>query len=374
MRTQFKKAHIKSYLCGALLVGAGLIPSAALAQDPTLAPPDTGVGEVGEDAEPTIGVAAEESIEESALENDKNWSVSATLSTRIYQGMFVDLANESDEFSSPNAIDPGYSFSRWSNVYSLGAGYKLSDFNFGARVSWSHLMTPGGGALEQYEFRFHDVSLSAGWSGYTIDAIDTTVTASYGLSLPTSMSSQASNRIVGNSLGVGISRTFLDTITLSYRLGGGWTPHTTTAPTDDPEDVQIYREDEIVGNEVATVGGYNTQFSLSNSLSASFPIWEKLSGSVSYSLSKYWSYAHDTDDGYSANIEGIQTGRNTGDAVSASLGLSYPIGNHVHLSGGISSSQRPKTSDNKSFRFPWWNFAGAAANRSSINFSVTGTY
>lgn len=388
MRTQFETIQLKTYLCGALLLGAGLLPSTALAQDPssanagtatkvedpTLSQPEGDIS-ASESTEQTTGLAADGSVDTEPEKDKKGWSVSAGVSTRFYQGMFVDLGNTDSNISSPYASDTSNSFSRWSNIYTLGAAYKLSDFNFGVNAAASHWLSRSGGIDESNEFRFQDLALTAGWNGYTIDPIDTKFSATYSLILPTSQISRASNLNVGNYLGLSLSRTFFEKLSLSYTLSGGWTPHSTPVATGDPDDIQIYREDEVVGNEIATVGNFNTQFSLTNSFVASIPVWEKLRAAVSYSYSGYWTYgSEDDDDGFTAQQEGIQTGRNYGDSTTATAGLSYPIGDYISVAGGISTSQQPKTSDNKSFRFPWWNFSGAAGNRSSINLSVSGSY
>lgn len=386
MRTQKKMAPTRVSICAALLLGAGLLPASALAQEPASASPatatkrvdatlDTRDSQIPEPDETAVELSAQEALDDAEKKDDKKWSLSASVGTRIYQGMFVSLSNDSDELSNPHASEPSDAFARWSNVYSVGAGYRLDDFNLGIGLSASQWLTSGGGSLEPYEFRLHDVSLSAGWKGYNIEAIDTNISLSYGMSLPTSVYSRASNLILGNSLSLGVSRTFFEKLTLSYGLSGGWTPHTTSSPTVDRKIAQIFREDDIVGNEVQVVGGVSTEFSLSNSLSASFPIWDKLSGSVSYAYSRYWSHYRDVDEEFNADFDGLQTGgRNTGDGVSGSASLSYPLGSYLSVSAGISTSQQPKTSDNKSFRFPWWNFSGAAANRSSVNFNLSGRY
>ena len=41
---------------------------------------------------------------------------------------------------------------------------------------------------------------------------------------------------------------------------------------------------------------------------------------------------------------------------------------------GARSAMPPKTSDNRPFRFPFWNMEGAAANRSSLYISLGASY
>jgi hypothetical protein len=61
-------------------------------------------------------------------------------------------------------------------------------------------------------------------------------------------------------------------------------------------------------------------------------------------------------------------------AVSTSAKLSYRLNKYLRFSGGIGSFMSPKTTDNKSFRFPFWNTEGAAANRSWVQLGVKATY
>jgi hypothetical protein len=359
--------NFKKYITGAFVAGALLAPGAAWAQAEQL-------GNPVESAEESLDEAVEEELEADGAA-EKPWSVSATLLTRGYQGLFIGLENEDDGLSADAADTPSSAFDRWLNLYVLAGGYSLDDFSFGAEIVWSHWMTPGGGYNEQYEFRFEDPSLSASWKGYEIEPIETTISASYLASLPASDVSQTANLVLGNSLSATASRKFFDAISLSYTLGGGWSAHTTEVATVSPETAQIYRETDRVGNGgLATHNGYNTQFSLTNALAASFPIWDKLSGAASYSMTKYWTYDVDNDDQFTPDGDAIQTGRMTADRTVASLGLSYPIGDYVSLGGGIRTVQAPKTDDNRSFRFPWWNFSGSARNASAFQLSVTGSY
>ncbi|QDG52943.1 hypothetical protein FIV42_20005 [Persicimonas caeni] len=365
MRDDFKK-----YLTGAILAGAVMAPGAVWAQ--TDDPADAGA------IEEDLDEAVEEDLE-SGEAAEKPWTVSATLLTRAYQGMFADPANQDPALDPRNgqAGPASAAFDRWLNLYVVSAGYSYEDFSFGADLTWSHWMTRGGGSVEPNEFRFEDTGLSASWSGYEIEPIDTTVSARYSATLPTSLESRTSNLIVGNTLTTSASKTFFEKLTLSYSLAGSWTPHTTEMATNAPDTVQILRETDpltTASGEFPDNEYYNSQFALTNALSASIPVWDKLNASISYSLTKYWTYHVDNDDALAADIDGIQTGRMTSDVSIAAASLSYPIGDYVNVSGGIRTAQAPKTSDNSSFRFPWWDTTSAASNRSAFQLAITGTY
>lgn len=364
MRDDFKK-----YLTGAILAGAVMAPGAVWAQ----------VDDV-----PSVG-AAEEDLDEVVEEDlesgdvaEKPWSLSATLVNRFYQGMFTDLENDDPGLNPKNgqAADPSAAFDRWLNIYVLGGSYTYEDFSFGGEVLWTHWLTVGGGLNEPNEIRFEDASVSASWSGYTIEAIDTKVSAGYELGIPLSDVSRTSGLIVSNSLSAGVSRTFFDKLTLKYSLGGSWLPHDQKVATADPEVVGIFRENERVADDVVAIGGVNTEFALSNSLSASIGVWEDLRASIGYTFTKYWTYdqGYTPDDPETPNVDGIQYGRMTSDLTTATASLSYPIGDYVSLSGGLRTVQQPKTPDNSSFQFPFWNFTSAARNSSAFQLAITGSY
>lgn len=386
MLTQVKKTQITLCAGAALLLSLGMFPAQAVAQDdptsaspatatalddPTLAEPDRSKDKEGDS--PSVEVREKSDAEDD--EDDKDWSLMLSLSSQMYQGMFVNLENQSSDLSSPHASDPSGSFGRWSNSYSIVGSYQLDDFQLLGSFDVSHWLTRGGGSIEPYELRASDVNLGLSWDGYKIEPIDTKIALAYTMGLPVSVYSRNANLILDNRLAASVSRKFFDKLTLRFTTLGGWSPHTTTSPTVDKEIAQIFREDDIVGNEIQVLGGVSTEFSWSNALAVSFPIWDKLSASATYSYTRYWSHHRDLDPQFDAPLQGLQTsGRNTGDAVTGTLGLSYPVLKYLSLSGGISSSQTPKTADNKGFRFPWWNFSGAGANLSRVYLSATATF
>ncbi len=361
MRDNFKK-----YLSGALLAGVVLAPSVTWAQDTKGADETTKSSTESNDS-----ATVEKDADAKKDANKKPWSVSATVLTRAYQGMFTGLADQNPKYSSPNAADPSASFKRWLNLYVVDLGYSVGDFSFGAEGVVSQWLTTAGGYNGPHEVRLEDTALTASWSGYNIEAIDTRISAGYELDLPTSTVSRAAGLIAANSLGVSVSHTFFDKLSLSYTLGGSWLPNVSPDAELPANVVNIYRPEEKVGSDVR-VGGLNTEFGLSNGLKARIPVWDKLSASVSYSITKYWTYADQNNDQYTSTY--AKVGRGTSDVTSASLALSYPINDYLSVAGGIRNRQLPKTADNSSLKFPWWDFTGAADNASAIQFSVTGSY
>ena len=377
---------LKIGLTGAALVALIGLPSAAFSQ---VAPP--GGAEASDDE---LGEDVDAMVEEEA-EEKRPWSVSAGLMTRVGQGVFVK--QEADTEVGEEVGEADAFADRVVNVYSLSGSYTLEDFTFGLEMGFNHWLTRGGGysavpyssnANEAQEFSFQDIGLTASWAGYNIEPIDTKVTANYAAYLPTSKISQTENLILTNVLGAGLSKTFFEKLTLSYSLSGLWLPHTTNAPTvsADVDTVQRNRAlidgafSDVTGNGEVIQPGRNIEWGLANALSASFPIYEDLSFSASYSVTKYWTYWADNNDENRPEIRDddgnlvADAGRGEADIVSTSVSLSYPVNDYLSLSGGLYSRGPAKSTDNGALRFPFWNTQGAANNFSAFQFSITGTY
>ncbi|MGM0558575.1 MAG: hypothetical protein ACQEVA_19475 [Myxococcota bacterium] len=372
-------------LTGAALVALIGLPSTAFAQ---VAPqePEATEDELDEDVDAMIEEEAEEK---------KPWEVSASLMTRVGQGTFVQQEPDT-EFGREEGPAEGFA-NRVVNVYSLSPSYKLDDFTFSGSLSFSHWLTRGGGtsavpyssnANEPNEFRLQDIGLSAAWSGYSIEPIDTRVSANFTTYLPTSKVSQTENLILTNVLSGSLSKTFFEKLSLTYGLSGLWLPHSTTSPTIDPEVADNIRTgtlladatSDLAGNGEAKIAGYNIEYGVGTSLSASIPVWKDLSFSTSYSLTKYWTYDIDNDDQRRSELEdenGVRvadSGRGTADISTTTLSLSYPVNDYLSLSGGLYTRGPVKTLDNKGFRFPFWNTNGAANNFSAVQLSIEGSY
>ncbi len=309
-----------------------------------------------------------------AKESDKNWSLSAGLRSSVSQGTFASVANDTEWKDVVKA--PDNSYDRVSMSLSLGAGYQLDEFDFGIGFGMSQYLTEGGGSGTVQEFRISDVSLSAGWSGHTFESTGIRIAPSLSVGLPASTSSRYSSLLFDTSLGIGISKRFFNKVTLSYSLSGTTFFHRYTTPIVSIEKIgrenALYRAEELVSSTHFAVGGRNSQYSLGNSFSIRVPLWSKLSMGVSYGLFTHWSYAGDNDDDLASDNACI--GRCSGQSSSGSVSFNYGVNDWLSVNAGLNSRQAPKTSDNKSFRFPFWNFTGAGANMSSFSLGISAVY
>jgi len=327
------------------------------------------------DEEADISASADDETEE-AEEDSKDWAVSARLATGIGQGTFVNVAPDPEYDGIVE--DPSNAYDRWNMSLSLTPSYTVMDLvSVSATVAWTQQMLAGGGINEPNELRFQDVGLDISWVGHKFESIPISVDAGASLAFPTIDQSQTATLSVGTSLNGGVSYKLFDKLTLRYDLGLGKDFHEYTSPvvTDDVAGIDnlIWRAG---GSERVSGGllleGVNSEYALSNSFSASLPVWDKLRFSVSYAFSTYWTYDVVKKDELSNEI--TQDGRDVAQGVSSSVSLSYPFLDYFTGSVALRTSTQPKTSDNRSFNFPFWNVDGAASNSSQLQFAVRAAY
>lgn len=348
------------------------VPAAVIAQP--MPQPDVEPG--AEDPED----AAEEEVEgEMDDEEDRDWSVSGSLRMRVGQGTFVSVANDTEY---ADEIDDGSgAFNRVSLGVGISPTYRLGDYTLAGEIGFSQYLSAGGGSIRPYEGRFQDIELSASHEeGYTFDSIGVTLSPSANVTLPASKASRATTLITGTSLSLGVSKTFFDTLTLSYGLSGSRNFHQYTSPVVNIDEIgeenALYRVDgteAIEPGRFMMPGRLNTQWGLSHSLSAMAMFGGKVMAMVNYSLMNSWSYAAGGyDDEFSSQYQ-CKT-RCSGQMAMGMINVNYILNETVSLSMGLSNAQSPKTSDQRSYNFPFWNFSGAASNSSSISMGIMGSY
>ena len=360
-----------------------LVATPAFAEEegtPAEAPAEAPAEETTESAEEADATAqasadGEEAADEEApaAEEGKDWSVTATLLTSVSQGTFADVSNDTEWAGK---IDDGdNAFDRVNLVYDLSGSYSLGDFSLSSGLTWVQWLTDGGGFNGPGEVRFQDIPLSIDWAGHSFESTGISVGSGVSFSFPTSATSQISTLIVGTSAYASVRRTFLETLGVSLTLSGGKDFHEYKGPVVDSEEVDAIARtggSEVLGSGLILVDGINTEYFLSTSLGLSFGIWDKLRGSVSYSFSNFWSYDWNNDDDLAASR--ADAGRGLTQRTDARFGLSYPVLDYFTLALSTRTYQAPKTDDNKSYRFPFWNTTGAARNFSSVRLAVVGSY
>ncbi len=318
-------------------------------------------------------------------DEDRPWAVSMSLRSMVGQGTFAQVSNDTEWAGQ---IDDGRNaFNRWNLVFGISPSYQVGDFNFSASLSWVQWLTPGGGnatsslsggANEPYQFRFQDIGLNAGWRTFTSDALGVSATPSLSVRLPTSKVARTETLLLDVGASLSLRRTFFDKLTLSGGLSANQYFHEYTSPVVDIDVVghdnvhyRVGGAEDIEPGRIS-IGGRNLQYQVGTTLGASFGLPANLSASINYGLFNYWTYDVDNDDEFMS--EHAKPGRGWSQVTMGSFGLSYQVNEWIGTSLMATTIQTPKTADNKSFRFPFWNFAGAASNSTGITLGVSGSY
>lgn len=323
-------------------------------------------------------------VEDAALENladsddSKNWSIGYSARMNVGQGTFARLSNDTiwaDE------IHDGSGFQNRVNMaFSVNPSYTWNDFTFSSSLSFNQWLTAGGGSIRPYEGRFGGIGINSSgrFTGINIEQLGLRVTPTASVNIPILRSPTQRTSTFRGSLGGGasLSKTFFRQLTLSYSLSGSLSFFDFTSPVVDigriGEENAIFRAEgaEAVAPGFIAVGGINSPWSLNNSLTASFRIGQ-VSTSVTYAYSRRWAFDVERDPEFASIYE--CEGRCFGDSMRGAINLSYRINEHFNLSGGVSSGGLPKSSDQQTFNFPFWNFE-SAVGPSSLNIGIGGSY
>lgn len=341
-----------------------------------------------EEAEADAEEAAEEAIDEIEDEvfadkddekDSKDWSVTGSVGIHVGQGTFARVSNDTQWAGE---VDDGRGFqSRVSMNFSVTPSYRWKDFTVSSTLSFQQWLTPGGGFNAPYEGRFGDIGINAsgGWKGWTIEQLgDLRISPRASVNIPIIRSAMTRTASFRGSVGGGlnVSKNFFSKLTLSYGLSGSRSFHDYTSGVVDIDRIgqenALFRAQgaEAVAPGLLAVGGVNSPWALNNSLSANFRVGD-LSATVTYAYSRRWSYNVTEADEFSSEIQ--CAGVCSGDSMRGAISLGYRINDWLNLSGGVSSGGLPKTADQRSFNFPFWNF-NSAVGPSAINIGVSGTY
>jgi hypothetical protein len=147
-----------------------------------------------------------------------------------------------------------------------------------------------------------------------------------------------------------------------------------TVSSNDEYPVAVARakgNEELTSNLIAT-GAQNTSFNVLNSLMASWIINDQWSLTMQLGIINSFKYTDFPDDQYTA--ENAKSGRGRSDWTFGVVDLTYQPWKHYGFSLGVSSYQPAKTADNKSFRFPFFDFSSEANNYTNFYFDVFATF
>jgi hypothetical protein len=316
----------------------------------------------------------------------KPWSVSASLSSSMGQGVFSDAAYA------------GYSY-----AFTLAGSYTVDPkwLSLGLRLPFDQELTCAYNTATPNCRRFNvrDLGISASVPELYKDDVYTgiKVTGGVSLSFPFSEASRDSEQAFAGGLSVGLSRSFENvgpgTLSLSWSTGlrHAFSPTARTLASDEtPSKVHNCRAVNKNDKLECLTSMANSRLSVSNGLTISYSFLEKFSASYSFQISNTLSSRlHDSEDP-GLLTAGVVYDPNTGHSPNANVGrraqsdvtvstleISYSVLDQLSVGLGLSTGQGPFIQDGNnpwSLRNPFWDVKEHEYNLSTFFLDVAATY
>ncbi len=238
------------------------------------------------------------------------------------------------------------------------------------------------GAARPYDTVMGDIAVGMNWSLRHDDAQGKHVPvelpggfrlgAGLSLTLPTSRSSRYQNKYTALSPSLSLSRPrlFSGHLSLAYSVGVVKNfNRTTNAGIESSDGTALARPTgpELLGTQVLT-SSVNTSFAIRNLVSASASFDDHWSLSVMYLLLNNFKYYDAPCDQYTSIH--ATCGRGRSDTQVGIVSLGYDFDGHTSLSLNALTASPPFSADNKSYRFPLFDFRSTTDNYSSVSAEV----
>lgn len=285
------------------------------------------------------------------------------IESAVGQGSFV-----ADEYARNSQVGWGAS---------VAPGYRPTDeLLLSAYAKVTQEVTDSDVDTARQQLQLLDVALRADYALGTIPVIDVKAATGLWLALPTSRISQfetlmlgASARLVlGRKLGEHFSLDYLGIFRKNFHeyespvldsAGGGSTP---------PVFIREGGNEDLPGTLVA-LGTNNVSFYFYNLLAFSWLPSEKWAFAIAYGMTNAFTYASFQKNELSSPYADDGPGQR--DSTIAVLEAAYQLDKRFAFSAGIQTQSVPKSDDNQSFRFPFYDFEGAAENATTFYIDVT---
>jgi hypothetical protein len=236
--------------------------------------------------------------------------------------------------------------------------------------------------VREYDTTFGNIFLSLGWRPQVSDGAGGTTSLqlpgqiglSFGVNavLPTSRAARYQGLYTQLLPNASLSRLF-GKLSVSYNFGffKNFNKYTSAVvPRDEFPQLARPNGAESLGSFVAT-GQNLSSFGFRNILGVGYQISGRLSASVSTILFEGYRYYGPEQDQYTGRY--AKSGRGRGESLWGIVSVSYALdeAGKTNLSLTSFTAAPPKTADNKSFRFPFWDFRSLADNYSSLGLELS---
>ncbi len=223
-----------------------------------------------------------------------------------------------------------------------------------------------------------DLRLSFGWTDFVkVKEAFLSWNLATTVYFPTSRLSQLQTKVFAWNFGITNKFKPVDWFRFDYAFSFTKSFHEFTNPVIDEKDFDIPLTSrangaEVVGEGLAALGGVNTEWSLNHRIGAIFTFLEDFSFEVHWYYYQYFGYGEFADDEFTSPH--AKSGKPYSDLMQGVIEFGYTVTPNLSLAIGTLTAQSPKTDDNESFRFPFWDTTNGADNRQTFYFDVIGRF
>ncbi len=224
---------------------------------------------------------------------------------------------------------------------------------------------------------FGDIWLNFGAGKLQVKSANLTFTAGTTLFLPTSLESRAQSKILGLRFSGSVNYEPVKWFSMLYAFSftKNFNRFTNTVVDNSDLDIaQVSRSGgaESIGGGLVATGSGITEWGLIHDLHFEFSWLEKFSIGLDYIYLQNFSYNNFAKNDQSSPY--ATGGRGYSDTSWTIVDFTYQVLPYLGLSLGWMVIQEPKSADNKSVRFPFWDFSNGASNRQTFYLDVTASF
>jgi len=336
----------RGYLTFAVLLGLVWAPTAAFSEEST-----------------------DENVQETTEERDWDWGGYVELSTSVGKGSFIaDEYNARPSLSMSLSVRPRFVIS------------KKHKLRLQARVDMAQTLVENADstASQKNQFLLYDARLALYWNEFAkVESANLSWNTWGELFFPTSKFSQLQTKILGVRAGVSTQYKPLKWLTIGHTFYATKNFNQYNTYVLDQADFSSPIPARAGGAEsvdtgLVALGISPSEWSVFNVLSVGTKFLDDFSAGMSWTMLNAFSYFdYPKDDLSSPNAIG---GRGRSDVMYGNIEFGYKVTKNISLALGTTVTQSPKTSDNKSFRFPFWDTTNGAGNYQTFYFDVGGSF
>jgi len=320
---------------------------------------------------PLTVLAEEETTTATAESEERDWGYGGLvlLSNSVGRGTFIgDEFNARPSWNMLLSVRPKFTISKKHNL--------IMQLRFD--MNQTLVDNADTTAAVPNEFLLYDIRLGLYYNNFVdLKDVGLKLSAWGEFFFPTSKLSQLQTKILGLRLGLKTSYKPLDwmSITFSSYATKNFNRYTNYVLDEDDFSIPLVARAggaESVESGLVANGLAPSEWFVTNAISVGFTFLEKFNATVGWTMLNAFSYAdHPIDELSSPHAV---AGRGRADLMYGTIEVGYGITDNVSVSLGSTVEQSPKTADNQSFRFPFWDTTNGAANRQSFYLDVAGSF